>query len=152
MANAASWQRFAAVLIAVCAVSASGCGEEAKAGPEEREVRAALRDFVRHLADRDYGQVCRMMTREVKADWAQFARRNPKHFSTAGCSAFARDFYGAGKVDQRTLGRDTRAIERGSVQVRGNQAIFTADRRDKRAGKDDTTRLTKVGGRWLLGD
>ena len=115
-------------------------------------MRAALRDFVRHLADRDYAQVCRMITREVKSSWREFARRNPKHFSTAGCSAFARDFYGAGTVDQRTLGKDTRAIERGSVQVKGNQAIFTADQRDKRAGRDDTTHLRKVGGRWLLGD
>jgi hypothetical protein len=71
-----------------------GCGGNSET--EQGEVRAAARQFVRHLAERDYPGVCRMVTREVRANWAAFARRNPRHFSTAGCAAPSRWAMAAG--------------------------------------------------------
>jgi hypothetical protein len=145
-------QRIASVVVVACTVGALGCGGDGESGSEVRAVRAAVRHFVMYLAERDYEEVCRIVTKEVRASWAEFARRNPKHYSTAGCPAFAEDFYGQGTINQRTLRRDMRAIERGSVQIKGDKATFTAHPSDRRPGKDDKTVLKKVGGRWLLGD
>jgi ketosteroid isomerase-like protein len=145
-------QRIIPLLIAGSVAVAAGCGGEDSQTQEERDVRAAVESFVRGIAARDYDQVCRVVTQDVKKSWAEFARRNPKHFSTAGCAAFARDFYRAAATGPRAVRRDMRAIDRSSVRVSGDRDTLTAHPSDRRKGKDDTSVLKKVGGRWLLGD
>ena len=137
--------------MAVAAALAVGCGGEDDAATK-RDVRATVHEFARNIAERDYEHVCRLVTKKVRADWADFARRNPKRFSTSGCPAFAEDFYGGASVDRRTLRKDMEAIDRASVQVKGDRATLTPHGSERRAGVDDTTVLRKVDGHWLLDD
>jgi hypothetical protein len=128
-------------------MAVAGCGDDDATA--ERDVRAAASQFRRSIAARDYRQVCRLVTPQVKADWERFAERNPKLFSTAGCPAFARDFYGS---PRGTLRRDLAKLDRASVRIDGDTATIKAHPRDRRAGTDETTELKRVDGRWLLDD
>jgi hypothetical protein len=121
-----------------------GCGGGDDPSADERQIRSVVQEFAVSIVRGDYEQVCALVTPEVRADWRRFARRNPDHFSTTGCPAFAKDFYGRDARSQRKLAREVKGLELSDVRIVGDTAIARQNR------STEKTFLEKLNGRWLL--
>jgi len=123
----------AAVLASAVALAGCGGDDRPRATPEDG-VRAAARAYLGALAARDWPGACRLMTAAARQDLA----------GAAGTSC-ARALASGGAMAAEKVASAEREVAGAEVSIRGQSATV-----GPLAGTQQSLRLRRVGGRWLV--
>jgi hypothetical protein len=129
-----------AVVLSFAALAAAGCGGSGGGGDDESQVKDALTNYTKAVADRDGDKACGLLTKDARTQIETLA----KTMGTKNCADTLESVTkGASSSDLDKLGD----IEITTVTVDGDKATAKA----KIAGEPETTaNLIKEDGDWKV--
>jgi hypothetical protein len=123
----------AAVLASAAALAGCGGDDRARVTPEDG-VRAAARAYLGALAARDWPGACGLMTAAARQDLAD-----------ATGTSCARALAKGGALAAEEIASAEREVAGAEISIRGGSATV-----GPLAGTQQSLRLRRVGGRWLV--